>query len=257
MKILILADSPGWIVDRITDVMIANIPHQFTKRYYERINGSDLVRLGNEHDLVHCQNVIVPTSIPYLQFLRSPLLMSVRSHRYNRDHMISARSFIGKIHVVNPYLLEDFPDGHYIPDGIFDQFRPQRQFTVGFAGHPDDYKGFHLIQQACEEAGVNFKPAINIKPEDMLEYYKSIDLYVCASINEGHSTPVMECLAMNIPVVTTHVGIPRMLNVYKTERTVEGIKSGIERYNSWSQIKDYTWDIVCRQFNDLYIGMVR
>jgi glycosyltransferase involved in cell wall biosynthesis len=66
----------------------------------------------------------------------------------------------------------------------------------------------------------------------------------------------MECLAMNIPVITTDVGIPRGLDVHKVERDVASIRRGIERYYSWSQVKEYSWENVCKKFVDLYEALV-
>ena len=256
MKVLILADQPGWIIDRITDVMIEKMDCDFTKRYFGNIDKDELVELAWNHDLVHFQNVVDTIHPDILRMISTPKLMSIRSHRYNKGVMATLGNSIDHLHVVNPYLVQEFPNAFYIPDGIMDEFMAKKEFTVGFAGHPDHYKGYDLIKQACEEEGVKFKPATNLGPHQMLDYYKSIDLYVCASINEGHSTPVMECLAMNVPVITTDVGIPRALNVHKIDRSVAGIRHGIQRYNSRSQVNGFTWYDICRRFKSLYEDLV-
>jgi len=248
MKILILADTPGWIVDRITDEMIRLISHEFTKVYYDSVSTDEFIRLANEHDLVHYQNSDWHKHIDRIDEIKTPIITSIRSFRFP-EYIYKIKDKV-HFHIINPDQREFFPEATYIPDGIFPFKR--KEFTVGFAGRPDGYKGFNLIKQACEELGCTFKPALDIPPEKMQEYYDSIDLYVCASKNEGHSTPVMECLSINKPVLTVNVGIPKTLNVHKCERTVEDIKNGIEKFYTQNQVKDYTWENICKQFRELY-----
>ena len=256
MKILILADIPGWIVDRIVDRMIQGIDFSFTKRYYASITTDQLIEEANRHDLVHYGNWDIQYHVGRLGEIKVPFLMSIRSHRFP-SYVVDLSQRVN-IHVISPALHEVFPKAFYIPDGIFDQYKPEHNFVVGFAGKTDDYKGYPLIAQACAELGVTFKPAIgDIKPEDMFAYYKSIDLLVCASIDEGYGAPLMECLAINKPVITTNVGMARYLNVHKIERSIESIKNGILKfYTSQQVLPKYSWDGVCQQFKELYMRLV-
>ena len=255
MKILILADIPGWIVDRITDRIIQGIDFEFTKRYYASISTDQLIEEGNQHDLVHYGNWDIQYHVDGISKIKVPFLMSIRSFRYPPYIHEVARKV--HIHVIHPGLHDIFEGSHYIPDGIFDQFKPERDFIVGFAGKADEYKGYGMIAQACAELGVKFKPATGeVPPEGMLEYYKSIDLLVCASHAEGFGMPVMECLAINKPVITTDVGAARYLNVHKVDRSVEGIKQGILRFYTSSQVlPKFSWENVCCQFKKLYIQL--
>lgn len=43
--------------------------------------------------------------------------------------------------------------------------------------------------------------------EQMPEYYNEIDIYICASLNEGTPNPVLEAMACGVPVISTDVGI--------------------------------------------------
>ena len=253
MKILILSDGGEWIVDRIIDRMIQGIDFEFTRRYYIRVTTEQLVEEANQHDLVYYGNWDIVHHLNGLSQIKVPFLMSIRSHRYPpyvKD--VSKRVYV---HVISPALQTEFPGSFYIPDGIFDQFVPDHEFTVGFAGRPDHYKGFPLIEQACRELGVKFKPAAgDIEPKDMYKYYQSIDLLVSASEAEGFCAPVMECLAMNKPVITTDVGTAKYLNVHKIGRTVESIKSHIQRFNTSVQVlPQYSWENVCKQFKELFL----
>ena len=43
-------------------------------------------------------------------------------------------------------------------------------------------------------------------PDEMLEFYRSIDVYICASRSEGTPNPCLEAAACGVAVVTTRVG---------------------------------------------------
>jgi glycosyltransferase involved in cell wall biosynthesis len=234
--------------------MIRKIPCEFTKRFFSNISTNELVKIANEHDIMHYQNPIAPQHIPGLKDITKPILMSVRSHRW-LDLARESAPWV-HMHVITPALHQVFPEATLIPNGIFEQFKPDHVFTVGFAGKANEYKGFDLIREACKQAGAIFRPALDIEPDQMLNYFRSIDLYVCASENEGHSTPVMECLAMNKPVITVDVGLPSTLNVHKVERTVESIRRGIERFNTAPQVKQFNWENTCKQIHALYQRLV-
>lgn len=259
MRILILPDGSNWVVDRNCQALIKSLPEiEFTVKPYSQISAEEFINLGNDHDIVHYFNWGIMKFESVLQELNTPLLLSVRSHRYRKPLVNKMYNRPGTfLHVINPDLLSDFPNATYIPNGIFDAIKPDHEFTVGFAGYNEpaalEYKGFHLIKEACEKLGVKFKPALNdIEPDKMTDYYKSIDVYVCASIAEGFSTPIMECLAMNIPVVTTDTGVPRQFDIVKVERNVEAIMKGIKRFYTQDLVKEFRWDKLAPKYKELY-----
>ena len=250
-KILILTDGLGWIVDRATAEMMKRIPFDFTERFYTEIGTDDFIKEANQHDLVHYQNWDWERHIDRFDEIKVPVITSIRSFRFPKYiHRLDGKTFF---HILNPKQREFFPDATYIPDGIF-PFE-SKEFVVGFAGRPDEYKGFSLVKNACEELGCTFKPALDISPDKMQEYYDSIDLYVCASENEGHSTPVMECLSINKPVLTVDVGIPHMLNVHRCTR--ETLKQEIEKFYTQNQVSEYTWENSCKQFEEFYANTAK
>lgn len=258
MKVFILGDGAGWVVDHNIDKMVEGIPCEFTRRAYTKISSAEFLGLARQHDLVHYGNWAMHHLDVLDDVLTSvPVLLTIRSHRYP-DYVKDVARRVTRVHVVSPLLLGEFPGAIYIPNGIFAQFRPESPFVVGFAGLPDDYKGFGLIKRACQELGIEFRPATGkILSEEMPRYYRSINLYVCASEAEGFSTPVMECMAMNVPVVTTNVGVPSTLNVVKVERSVEGIKHGIEKFYTAKQVlPEFSWENVNQQFYALYQELV-
>ena len=265
MKVLILPDGRNWVVDRNCKALVGALPEiEFTIRGYSynneafgirQIKTEELEEISKDFDLIHMFNWDVGW-LKGLSRLETPLLITVRSHRYRP----AVLDFLNRpntwFHVINEDLLNDFPGATYIPNGIFEHFKPRRKFTVGYAGHPHEiakqYDGYYLIQQACKELNVKFNPALKIDPRDMPRYYRSLDLYVCASEAEGFSTGTMECLAMNIPAISVDSGVARHHVPFIIERTVEGIKEGILKFYTQPLVEKYRWSKLAPQYKSLY-----
>jgi glycosyltransferase involved in cell wall biosynthesis len=252
MRILMLADVPGWIVDRNTEAIINGIKDiEFDKKYYTQIAPEFLETA--DYDIVHYQNWDIARFENHLP--KCPLIITIRSHKYSKDLINRlAKRENTFFTVVSPLLKKELPFAEYIPNGIFSQFKP-KEFVVGWSGradkHPDGYKGKELIEQACRELGVEFRPASDIPFELMPDYYRSLSVYICASEQEGFSTGVMECLAMNVPVITVKAGVPATLNLMFTER--DNLKQAIEKLYTQNQVKNFTWDKVCEKYHKLYV----
>ena len=126
-------------------------------------------------------------------------------------------------------LLQSDSNAKYAPLGInTDVFKPQpftnKKVTVGWAGEKlnarKNFKELEVVMGCID--GVDFTPNITtcihgdligkyeITPE-MTYYYNSIDIYVCASANEGFGLPLLEASACGRPIVTFDVGIAHEL----------------------------------------------
>lgn len=109
-----------------------------------------------------------------------------------------------------------------------------------------------------------------IPHDKMPDYYNSIDLYVCASKEEGTPNPVLESMACGVPVISTDVGIvseafgEKQKEYIIEERTKEALKEKIvkllenkEQFKILSdenlkQIKNWSWNIKCKQFREFF-----
>lgn len=251
MTILLLADIPGWIVDRLCARMVTEMPEiEWKAGYYGCMTTDEILAAAADCDMIHHANWDIERHWPRIMEAGKPILMSVRSHRFPPY----VREVAGKIrvHVVNRGLLADFPDAAYIPDGLMVE---PASLRVGFAGKPGAYKGTDLIEQACREIGAEFWPATDMHPFEMMTWFRDIDVYCCNSQAEGFSTPVMEALALNKPVVSTRVGLPwfdQLAGVSWVERSVEGIKAGLLKHWPSRNLDAYTWPVVADQFRALY-----
>lgn len=256
MKVLILADIPGWIVDRIADRMIAGMPSiEFVKRYYACTETNEILRLAGEVDLVHYLNWDIAMHWPALQEIWKKLLLSIRSHRYP-DYVPNVAGAVRQVHVVSETLREKFPGSRYIPDGVMIEPRPLR---VGWAGKPCAYKGNATIEKVCREIGAEFKPAIDLPADRMTAYYDSIDVLVCFSEAEGFCAPVMEALALNKPVISTECGAAWerwVTGVMWVERHEDDLKDALYLHWPARMIGEMTWQKVCPQFERLYHVLV-
>ena len=189
-----------------------------------------------------------------------------------------------------------------ISDGVdLQKFRPEnlerfkienlknRKLKIGWVGNSkftdsegdNDLKGVRkIIKPALEELIKEGYP-IEIKfadrnegyiPHDkMPDYYNSIDLYVCASKNEGTPNPVLESMATGVPIISTDVGIVRdafgekQKDFILKERTKEALKAKLqyllENLNiveelskeNLNQIQNWSWENKCQQFKEFFM----
>lgn len=240
MKILVLSDGLGWVIDRIAYLKQSLITkYEIDVDFYTQISPSEFMQKAKQYDLIVYENWDMRLWNE-LKALNIPWIYHIRSHRFPPiTHDIAKTAT--KVVTITPALQQIFPESIYIPDPLFLNYPLKKQFTIGMAmadNEPNkEYKGLYLVKEICEELDITLKVAHNIPPEQMPEWYKSLDLYVCASINEGASTPVMECLSMNIPVITTNVGVPSTLNIHKVERNHESIKNMIQRFYTAPQLE--------------------
>jgi glycosyltransferase involved in cell wall biosynthesis len=115
---------------------------------------------------------------------------------------------------------------------------------VGWAGslsnQGPEQRGFHdLIVPAVRSVGAaRLVLAAREKrwrgPDEMLEFYRSIDIYLCASRSEGTPNPCLEAAACGVPLVTTRVGnMPELVrhgvNGLFVERNAADIAAKITR----------------------------
>lgn len=125
-----------------------------------------------------------------------------------------------------------------------------RTINIGWVGNSkwvvgesklEDLKGIHtIIKPAIKELQEEGYPIELITSDrndrmiphqEMPDFYKSIDIYVCASLCEGTPNPVLEAMACGIPVISTDVGIvrevfgPKQKKYILPERSKECLKN--------------------------------
>lgn len=147
----------------------------------------------------------------------------------------SKAKFKGRLNSVSSLVKKSLGIGAGERDG-------SREVRVGWAGSLSNQgpaqRGFHdLIVPAVRAVGatrlvVAAREEKWRSPDEMLEFYRSIDIYLCASRSEGTPNPCLEAAACGVPVVTTRVGnMPELVrhgvNGLFVERNVSDIAARI------------------------------
>lgn len=87
----------------------------------------------------------------------------------------------------------------------------------GRASRKEDVKGYHrlFVPMMAELAarGIRAEPNVadpqqrRVPFEEMPDFYRATDVFVCTSLMEGTPNPVLEAMACGVPVVSTDVGV--------------------------------------------------
>lgn len=183
-------------------------------------------------------------------------------NRYSSQYYTSSNKLLDIYSEINEYaspfsVIMDATDiDIFVPKNI-ERFEYQnikdREIIIGWVGNSNwnynneekiDYKGYHTIfKKAIEELvkeGYDIRMYCADRNEkwiprnEMPEYYKEIDVYICTSLMEGTPNPVLEAMATGVPVITTDVGIVNDIlgkeqqNFIINERSIQAIKDKVK-----------------------------
>ncbi len=236
-RILAVADRPGWAIDS----KARNLARDLADRYEVVVRFQHEV---NEHDLESADLVMIfywlellkmPLSEAVLARFADRLLIGICSHvelqGERRERGLATLNRLARCVFANNRLLQrefapliDVPV-HYTPNGVDTRFyRPADaprvhaagELRIGWAGslgnQGAEHRGFpNVIEPAVAAVpGVELVTAIREQywrnRDEMLAFYRDIDVYVCASRSEGTPNPCLEAAACGVPVITTKVG---------------------------------------------------
>jgi hypothetical protein len=226
---------------------------------------------GDKYDIIHFMySGALTESKDWILKYKDKVFTSLVSQR-SLDGMWDKKNDLREIYKAtrccvcqNPKLLKqlNIPNAVYIPNGV-DEKLFNKIFVAGFVGAKgsNDHKGLSLAQKACDDLGIELRIAHehNYDHEDMPEFYNEIDCLLIPSLSEGCHNPTLEALAMNIPVISTDVGIAKELEgVILIERNVENIKEALRKLSGRIQIlEEYTWDLIAKKYHNLYVEKQR
>lgn len=277
-SILAIADKPGWSVDNQVSQVIAGLPQfSWTKVFHyqtpESLANLGLAKLGAAHDLIWCANH--STGHKFLkdfEALNHPrVLVTFRSWRYKPEAISFIQSGLVKgvtaiSHDLADHLGAHFNPVRYISDSVPEFFRPSRPRRIGFVGVPDEYKGFPMIAEAVKRCGFELVSAIrptkhgavSYRQDAMPSFYESCDALVVASEQEGSGSILLEAMAMNVPALTTRVGVATELDCLHVDRTVEGIEAGLRRLFGRDQVfPEFSVDAVNKKYAQLFEDILK
>ncbi|HET6892701.1 MAG TPA: glycosyltransferase, partial [Pyrinomonadaceae bacterium] len=178
----------------------------------------------------------------------------------------------------------------YTPNGVDTTFyhpnpskAPSSLLRVGWAGSLTNmgsgYRGYHefIVPAAAAVERVELLTAAREDkwrgPEEMREFYRSLDVYVCASRTEGTPNPCLEAAACGVPLLTTCVGnMPELvrhgINGFFVERDVDDIASNLRTLRDDSNLRTamssqiqqdiqaWDWSVRSRAYREMFEEMV-
>lgn len=296
-KILFVVDKAGWAHDNkaknlkenLSDYSIEIIYHDELSEYID-INKVDLVVVFYWYQLR--DNKILWDKLRG----ENKLLLGVCSHsELEQTNLKSAIGYFNEaraIFAVNYNLYESCSiimskPVFYTPNGVNTSlFYPNKRnvkigqkITIGWAGslkdHGNNHKGFGEFILPLEKNVQNIELIVAdreqnfINHNEMAKFYNSLDIYICASKDEGTPNPCLEAAACGIPVLTTRVGnmtelIKHGENGFFIERDIKDIIEKIKLLslnetlrqqmsaNIHKDIQDWDWTVKAKNYKQMF-----
>ncbi|MCP3683513.1 MAG: glycosyltransferase family 4 protein [bacterium] len=234
-KILLWSDVPGWAFDKTADMIIKHLPDMdITKYNGPDLNGDKLAK----YDRIHALNWLYGQKYAHRKGFSGGVCQHNYELKWHKEAKVSIPKF-SKMVAISKEIYDDIiqlnPETYYIPNAVDETiFTPRKhkgEFTVGWCGQKTsggfgekkgkegcpkwDIKGYELILQPLMEClGKKVKFKINcrnhkdaLNEQEMAEWYKDIDCFICTSLFEGGPFPALEASASGKPVISTTVGI--------------------------------------------------
>jgi glycosyltransferase involved in cell wall biosynthesis len=236
--VLCVVDRPHWAHDRKTEALKRALggTYEIVKRYQAEVSADDLERADCVLLYYWLQVERLSPLREVLRRLRERLVIGICSHfeldgAWRAPGLATLEELARAVFVNNWLLLEEFAPAlsrpvYYTPNGVDTEFfqpaaaprppAPLRTLRVGWAGsltnHGAEHRGVQefIAPAVAAVAGAELVLAVREEKwrnqEEMLELYRSLDVYVCASRSEGTPNPCLEAAACGLPVITTRVG---------------------------------------------------
>lgn len=261
-KILVIVDVPGWALERTADNVMArlNDRYQFDKAFNHE--ATERIERGN-FDLLYLtywkQFIDADLQIE----LPRPCISGIRSHFKwdggcslppSRKVLATLEQFTA-LNVPSRILFEIFQNRHpevfHTPHGVDAELfspllsgpkaSPRGKLVLGWAGSRSNHPGKRGLDDFLMPAleglrGVSLCTAAREdrwrSAQEMVDWYRGLDAYICCSRTEGGPHPVLEASACGIPVISTRVGlVPELIetgvNGLIVEREVVAIRGAI------------------------------
>lgn len=233
-KILVIADQPNWVFDKIYHGIKNNCKKYFVDVWYQF---SKLTQKNNHHshkdfDVILYLCDFAPDNLKALGIPRDKVILAIRSEVQLPIYENSDRleSLVAALAVSNEKLFERFYPKHsmveLIPGGVdvdlfsFKKKDPFSPLVVGWAGsisnHGKEIRNLDLVERACEIVGYEFNPAIKENgyrtQSQMVYYYQNdIDIYIDLSLSAGRQNGMLEAGACGRPVISSRAGVAESL----------------------------------------------
>jgi len=140
---------------------------------------------------------------------------------------------------------------------------------VGWCGNPNaldwmgftDIKGFSVVKSLHGHEDIVLSIATNVPFKHMPDWYRSIDIYLCASKIEGTPLTILEAMASGNIVVSTPVGVVpeiRSPGVFLFDGTADSLRAAIEevlrRRPEWDRLGAANRKCAERKWSSSYVA---
>lgn len=297
-KVLIVADQPGWIFERHALEIQKRCKEFAVDIAFHRQN---IVQMQKDYDCIY---IMDPMPLKYGYPDVSKVILGLRCEFLYREHPRGAKGlfyegFPGRcvsiddkcslFHVVNKNQFRIFSEfvnkplllaQHGIDESLFyddgNNFN-HKEFTVGISGRASANKGFDIVQKVCNEKGYKFVTASygshKLSKEEMPNFYRGLDVFVCMSLTEGLHNPTLEAGGCGIPIITTKCGAAEEIIVdghngfiinrdsLSLGNALEKLKEHNTRRTIGKRIADdikgkWTWGIRINDFRNMFCKML-
>jgi glycosyltransferase involved in cell wall biosynthesis len=263
MKILLVADRPGWAYDILAQSIrvhsrYEDIDINYVSKMRLKINDYDFSNYDVVFFFLWYDAMRYGIQIKGFEFNKTCVGIHSLSSWSGRGLSTQQASLVCNQFAAAGYISEEINQflslnsGFATPNGIESSiFYPSelpstdelRLMWVGNPGHAHhgSNKGFHAIIKPVlnefVEMGVSLvtaTPDTPIAREHMGDFYRANHVLICASLHEGGPMPIIEALACGRPVITTKVGIVSEIvengrNGLIYERSRSGLRSMIRK----------------------------
>lgn len=201
VNIMVGGADLNWIAGRLARELVERLPHYGIQAAINAPNYTDL----------EYQQIVYgpPTRRPAVGlFTHDSARATINTPYYDGHITLNPRiaKVCGRAGAKRPIVIEQAVD---------DCFLPSRPPVFGVAGSTKagGRKGEALVA-AMVQAGYTVRawgrgwPCTTVGDQysQLPAFYKSLDYYVVTSHDEGGCTPIIECMAMNIPVISPRIG---------------------------------------------------
>lgn len=258
MKILLIADRPGWAYDILAkSLQKSSTKYKIEVEYIINIRSNpssfDLTQYDLTFFFLWFDGMRYGPEMKGFQL--SKTCVGVHSLSWIKRGMTSKQAedicnqFAGTGYISQEIgAILNLENGFFTPNGIDrNLFYPTplpsgeeiRFMWVGnpSTSHHGDNKAFHsIVEPVCNDLGVTLRTAtpLNRVPRDeMGNFYSENHVLICSSEHEGGPMPILESLASARPVISTNVGIvPELVipnhNGIIIERSRTALKEAIQ-----------------------------
>ena len=219
MKIAIFSEHPNSAIDHVLRPVVAYLREEgwtvdkYGPRDTPSLDGYDVAHFGwlgvapKVANAASCPTTVGMWSVPVAKVAQYGRALQFNDYNHHIVDDTMTLQILGQLGITNVTMIPlEFDTSAFKPLLL----PTDSDFRVGVFGNAYDSKRFHVVRDACKEAGVDYFPQI-FEPgralymlDPLQDVYPHAHVFVHASFIDTNSMPLQEALLCGRPVVTTH-----------------------------------------------------